>query len=54
MNMLSEISKALKIASCTLNSIRWLNIIKGLVTAVAVLAATWSILCVAASCFAKR
>ncbi|MBQ2774670.1 MAG: hypothetical protein IJF40_02110 [Clostridia bacterium] len=54
MNILSEISRTLKIASLSLNSMRWLNIIKGLVLSVAVLAAAWSMLRVAMSCFSKK
>ncbi len=54
MNLLSEISRTLKIASLSLNSMRWLNIIKGLVMSAAVLAAVWSVLRVTMLCLAKK
>ena len=42
MDILSGISRLLKIASFSLNSARWLNIIKGILAFAAVMATAWT------------
>lgn len=42
MDILSGISRLLKIASFSLNSARWLNIIKGILAFAALMATAWT------------
>ncbi len=54
MNTAQSISKSLKLASCALNSMRWLDAIKKLAAAAAIIAAACSAWHIAAACMAKK
>lgn len=54
MDTVQSVSKSLKLVSCALTSMRWLDIIKKLITAAAIATAACSALSIIAACRKKK
>ena len=54
MDTVQSVSKSLKLVSCALTSMRWLDIIKELIAAAAVATAACSALSIIAACREKK